>query len=118
MRMTLPLAAAVLSLLQGCAVSGMQTYQGVYAVGYETQAFWSQEGDGPWWVDGRFGADQRLEEGVRSANAGFPWGSVRVEVRGALSPAGSWGHMGAYDRRLTVYEVISVEPLPADGARG
>jgi hypothetical protein len=110
------LALAALAALPGCATGGA-TFDGVYAVGFETQAFWSAEGEGPWWVDGRGAAGRRLENAVRDANAGLPWGTVRVELRGALSDEGEYGHLGAYERRLTVYEVISVQPM-MDGVRG
>lgn len=115
---TMLCAALAGAVVQGCALGPTQTFDGVYAVGFETQAFFSADGQGPWWVDGRLGADRRLEEAVRQSNAGHPWGSVRVEVRGALSPAGAYGHMGAYEHRLTVYEVLSVEPFAPDAARG
>jgi hypothetical protein len=35
-----------------------------------------------------------------------------MAVRGSVTEVGSYGHLGAYSRELTVTDVIEVRPLP------
>jgi len=117
-----PLAAlAVACALAACAGDRAQlgAYAGVYRAGFETQAFWPASGDGPYWVDGDAAALGALDVAVRRANGGSPWGGISATVQGELSPAGRYGHLGAYTHALHVKRVVTTRPLDESaGARG
>lgn len=96
----------------------MTSYKGVYRAGFETSAFWPDVGgDGPWWVEGEAKAMAELQGAVAKSNGGMPWGGVAVELEGALSAPGAYGHLGAYQKKLTVKRVKSARPLD-EGHRG
>lgn len=116
--MLLPLGLAA-ALLSGCAAgpSVGETYRGVYMAGFESQAFWAEAGEGPWWVEFRGETGAQLGQAIEMQSGGLPWGMLEVEVKGALSRPGAFGHMGAYERKLTIREVLSVSPVP-EGGRG
>lgn len=104
--------------LGACAGGGRDaaTFTGVYRAGFETQAFWPADGAGPYWVDGDAKALDALDAAVKRANGGSPWGGVRVELQGTLSPPGRYGHLNAYERKLRVRKVTSVLGPADDGA--
>ncbi|MBU6372004.1 MAG: hypothetical protein KJS97_04690 [Alphaproteobacteria bacterium] len=115
-------AVGAAAAITACAGAGRDaaTYQGVYRAGFETQAFWPADGAGPYWVEGDAKALDALDAAVKRANGGSPWGGVRVELEGALSPPGKYGHLNAYQHKLRVLKVKAVLGPPDDaaGARG
>ena len=122
MRRAVVLAGLAALALTACAGGARDTatFQGVYRAGFETQAFWPADGAGPYWVDGDARALETLDAAVKRANGGSPWGGVRVEVEGTLSPPGKYGHLNAYERKLRVRKVKAVlgPETDAAGARG
>ena len=110
-------ALAGLLALSACAGAAppATTYSGIYRTGFETQAFWPATGGGPYWVEGETRAMKDLDAAVGKHNGGSPWGGVRVEVRGVLSPPGKFGHLSAYERKLRVKKVVRTGPAD-DGA--
>lgn len=112
-------AAAALALAAG-AGGQEAVFEGRYTSGFEVSALapcgerWAGES---WWVmaDSAAWAGLRaaLDE-VREGRGPGDYVTIFVRVRGAVTDTGRYGHVGAYDRRLRVTELVSA--LPADSA--
>ncbi|MCC7077191.1 MAG: hypothetical protein IT198_08710 [Acidimicrobiia bacterium] len=79
-------------------------YTGHYSTGFEVSAFVECGSDEQWWVVG----SAELTEEVEAAADSPPYEPVYLRVRGTLSEPGTYGHLGAYQRQLTVTEVLDV----------
>ena len=105
--------AGLLALgLSSCATAGgsPRTFTGVWDWGFETSSFTTNRGEGPYWLSGEGANWDALVAPIR-ASGGGPWGQVAIVVEGQLSPAGRYGHMGAYARELRVTRVIEARLL-------
>jgi hypothetical protein len=92
--------------LAACA-SGAQTsprsFAGTWAFHFETSAFVTDAGEGPYWLAGD---DVWPQLTAPFSTTGNPWGEAHVVVEGELSAPGQYGHLGAYERELRVTRVI------------
>jgi hypothetical protein len=95
-------------------------FRGHYTSGFEVASFVpcsdSQIGNdaGPWWMGSTAESgfyDQYLD--VIGGPSAPEYVTVFVVWRGAVSPPGEYGHLGAYTREATVQEVIE---MSLDGA--
>lgn len=103
--------AGLLALsLAACASTSAapQRYSGVWDFQFETSAFRTDEGRGPYWLSGDGAAWEQLNAPLQARGQG-PYGRLRVVVEGELSAPGRYGHLGAYERELRVTRVISSE---------
>jgi len=99
--------------LVGCATpASVQRYTGDLVWSFETSAFTTDDGQGPWWLAGEGEAWRAvvapLARGQRS-----PWGRLHLVIEGQLSPPGHYGQLGAYQRQLRVVRVIASSLAPA-----
>lgn len=111
-------AFLVSALLGACAMSpAARTYTGIYAEGLETMTFQADGEDETWAVAGGDGvyALQAAAPYVYSADGGAraPF-RVRATIRGDLSRAGRYGHLGFFPREITITEVLEAAPTDAD----
>jgi hypothetical protein len=109
--------AALLGLaLSGCASApvGPQRFSGAWAWQFETSAFLTDRGDGPYWLEAAGPAWSQITAPLQQSGRG-PWGRVHLVIEGELSPQGSFGHLGAYRHKLRVTRVIAAELISADG---
>jgi hypothetical protein len=87
------------------------SFHGHYTFAFEASAFRPCGADASWWVSGDL-------DPVFAFFGPLPPGeAARAFVRwhGELSGKGRYGHLGAYERELTVTEVIEVRtPAPDD----
>ena len=97
--------------------------EGVWSHGFEVNAFRPADSDeGEWWVTPICG-DPRCDVGLRDARPGNKPRQMRIV--GYLSPAGRYGHLGAYGRKVLVTSAKPVDeghqlltPCPfTDGCR-
>ena len=87
------------------------TFAGYYTSGFETSEFRPKDKKHErWWLTGSLPCS--FLSFNQEGNA--PWHRVYVEVQGTLSPAGQYGHMGAYHRELAVSRMVSCRPLRED----
>lgn len=105
---------AGLLALTACASATSATpprYSGTWDFHFETSAFVSDTGDGPYWLaaDG----DTWPQLTAPLSETGGPWGSVHVVVEGDLSAPGHYGHLGAYEHALRVTRVIEARLISA-----
>jgi hypothetical protein len=101
-----PAACLLLALsLAACGGSASATHRGHFSYGFETSAFRPCNSDEVWWVTGE-GANALIEQYGNAAPADYE--EVYAEVRGQVSEPGSYGHLGAYQRELSVTEVVEV----------
>ncbi len=104
--LVLALACGACSLLGEDAETGV--FEGFYALGFEDSTFEPCARDERWWVA------PVDEETARELNEryleAYEQGGVRVFVRlrGVRSRKGSYGHLGSYERQLTVSQVLDV----------
>lgn len=101
----------------GCAIvdnelsDGMQGY---VSFGFEVSAFYPCDSAEQWWVE----SANELELGERyDAIVSRPYEWVYVRLRGSVSRPGQYGHLGQYQRVLTVSEILEMR-LPADSDCG
>ena len=115
MRQGIGAALAACVLLLACSSNstepdGLERFEGFYAHGFEVESFQACDSAEDWWVVDGAG----LQEEHRQLGA-EQYAPIWAVVRGRLSEPGSYGHLGAYDRELSVEEVLAV--APASGAR-
>ena len=84
-------------------VTGVSTvYRGHYRKGFEINDFVVCGGSQRWWVTG----DETPLIKALTSPAGMVGGTVYAEVRGHLTPRGSYGHLGTYPHELVVERVL------------
>ncbi|HYD71622.1 MAG TPA: hypothetical protein VEF55_00680 [Candidatus Binatia bacterium] len=97
-----------LALAGSASASTMQRFSGAWDWRFETSAFTTDGGEGPYWLVGEGRVWEQL-------NAPFgdrgPWGRAHIVVEGTLSAPGQYGHLGAYSRQLRVTRVIEARAL-------
>ena len=98
--LALPLAACA------TATGGAQTFSGEWEWSFETSAFRTEDGRGPWWLSAEGSAWDDVIAPIQRSGGG-PWGRVTLIVEARLSAPGRYGHMGAYEREIRVTRVIS-----------
>jgi len=99
-------------LAGGCASASAQQeeparYRGLYVFGFETSTFVPDGADRGWWVEATPEARHALHAAALPRPQPHDAIFVRAEVEGELSPPGQYGHLGAYERTLTITRVIS-----------
>jgi hypothetical protein len=100
--------AAVLLAACSSAAPTTERFTGLYADGFEMQAFTADGRGESWWVNLEPPARETINA-VKGANAP-PFGfRIRAVVEGRLSDPGHYGHLGAYPRQLTITRVLSAK---------
>jgi hypothetical protein len=94
------------------APSGPQRYSGTWEWHFETSAFTTDDGQGPWWLHAEGSTWDQINAPLTRSGGG-PWGRVHLVVEGELSAPGRYGHMGAYERELRVTRVIEATLISA-----
>jgi hypothetical protein len=97
---------AGLLALAACASApaGPRRFSGSWEFHFETSAFRTDAGAGPYWLAGDGEVWPQLT--APFTQAGTPWGELHIVVEGELSAPGSYGHLGAYTRELRVTRVL------------
>ena len=99
----------------GACASAAETprqFSGTWDWSFETSAFRTDEGAGPYWLSAEGQTWSQIVAPIESAGAG-PWGRLHLVVEADLSAPGRYGHMGAYEREIRVTRVIESELIPA-----
>lgn len=78
-----------------------QRFVGFYTSGFEVEAFRPCGLDEVWWVTAAPALRERYREVATS-----PYEPMLAVVRGEVTPLGRYGHLTAYDRELTVLELL------------
>jgi len=92
--------------------AGSQRFSGSWDWHFETSAFRTDDGDGPYWLVADGAVWQQINAPFQEAGRG-PWGELHLVVEGQLGPRGSYGHLGAYERELRVTRVIEARLISA-----
>ena len=124
------IAALLLALLTGCQAavpSATSTddaalakhpradkFKGYYVSGFERREFRPESSlEQRWWLSGSLDGCGFLDFNQERYS---PWRQTYVEFRGELSSPGRYGHLGAYDREITVVKFESCRaPLDGEG---
>ena len=85
-----------------------QLFKGYYVSGFERSEFRPRQ---RWWLSGAIEGCPFLDFNQKRYS---PWRQTYLELKGVLSPPGQYGHLGAYNRELTIVETVSCRP-PAEG---
>lgn len=111
------ISVGALAVLSGIGYFAFRTsqlwpreYAGHFSMGFETSAFTPCAPGERWWVSG---VSKDMSERYRAASQGQDYQAVYLRVRGRVSAAGRYGHLGAYDRELQVLEVLELRPAQA-----
>ena len=92
-------------------------WRGVYESGFETSRFRPcDQPDARWWLVPNGEMAEQVAEllDTYGGDGRGRWVAVEATVEGTLGDAGQWGHLGDYDRELTVTGVREVVFLTAD----
>jgi hypothetical protein len=89
-----------------------QRYSGTLYWSFETSAFRTDDGQGPYWLSSETVWPQVVAP-LQQAGRG-PYGRVHLVVEGDLSPPGRYGHLGAYSNELRVTRVIESTLIASD----
>jgi len=123
------LAALLLMLLVGCSpdepalvpagppasasTPEPRLFKGYYVAGFERSEFRpASDLEQRWWLSGGIENCPFLD--FNQERYGPLWRQTYLELQGILSPPGQYGHLGAYERELTIVKTISCRP-PRDG---
>jgi hypothetical protein len=104
----------LLYLVAACTSVGTDNrlYTGVYSEGMETMTFHADGEAQAWSVTGpAVGALQNAAPARQNPWDGF---RIRAIVKGELSQPGRYGHLGMYQREITITEVV-LAPAPERG---
>jgi hypothetical protein len=99
------LAAASCSTSRGIPAGTRTVFRGHYESRFEVDSFRPCGRNERWWV--RHETDE-LVRAVTHPDGTFG-GEVYAELEGTVTDRGTYGHLGAYDRELTVLKVVHVE---------
>lgn len=101
---TLPLSA--------CAATSAPTdiYSGYFRQGFEQSDFYTEDGDGPYWLTGSEEVyEELLTYLVRKEGRGS-YITVQLTVRGELEKDGEFG-LGYHDTQITVNEIVDIKTI-------
>ena len=103
----------LITAVAGCSApkqpDASQQYTGYFLSGFESSSFHPVGQKERWWLKGSIPC-RGLNVGPDVS--GFPSASwVHISVYGTVSEQGQYGHLGAYDRELTVQSVLSCRSL-------
>ncbi len=112
------LTASVLAA-PGCSLLGSDGEAGVFAGtfshGFEVSAFEPCDEAETWWVSESEGYRELFERYAEAVGPANEYAEAYVRIRGDLTGGGEYGHLGAYDREVSVEEVLEVRALTGEG---
>lgn len=105
------IAAVLLTIVTAACVTGpsddVRQFQGIFSHGFEADVFKPCGSAEQWWAVLPSDAIAKYNEMVE------PYQPVMVRVRGTISERGPSGHLGRYDRYITVDSVLMMQPAGA-----
>ncbi|MES1201846.1 MAG: hypothetical protein ABUS57_10410 [Pseudomonadota bacterium] len=111
MRRVFLLGLLSLALSACAAPQAKGTYTGTLDWSFETSAFRTDDGQGPWWLSAEGNVWPQVVAPIQSAST-RPWGHLHITVEGTLSRRGHYGHLGRYEHELRVSRVIESRLQP------
>jgi hypothetical protein len=88
---------------------------GYYTYGYEVSNFVPVGTRETWWLSGVAPCpDELLRQERNSVQGSHANPTIYVEVRGALTSQGKYGHLGNYSRELQVHQALACRKLWPD----
>ena len=108
-----PQDGAAAALDADASASTAVTVEGRYSSGFEVSSLLPCGSNEAWWVGGTAYAELAARVRALYGPGDLYAAQMFIRVRGELSPPGTFGHMGAYVRELSVTEVVEVLPLGA-----
>jgi hypothetical protein len=110
MRSSIRALALLAIVAAACATARsdeVREYQGIFSHGFEADVFKPCGSAEQWWAVLPSDAIAKYDEMVE------PYQPVMVRVRGTISDRGPSGHLGRYDRYMTVDSVLMMQPAGA-----
>jgi hypothetical protein len=105
---SVPVVLLALTLMTAACATGpsddSREFQGIFSHGFEADVFKPCGSPEQWWATLPSEAIAQYNEMVE------PYQPVMVRVRGTISERGPSGHLGRYDRYLTVDTVLVMQP--------
>ena len=90
-------------------------YRGYYRSGFEQSDFYLKDGEGEAiWFDAEGDLWDQINQHMVVKDGRGSAVSLELEVRGRLDRNGSYGHLGAYDKRLTATAIFALLPMTED----
>ena len=98
--------------LIGCTTTtGTQRFSGTLDWSFETSAFRTDDGRGPWWLTADRGVWDQVVAPLHGGAS--PYGRLHLVIEGELSAPGHYGQLAAYERSLRVTRVIESRLISA-----
>tara|TARA_B100000945_G_scaffold311274_1_gene304289 strand:- start:665 stop:1027 length:363 start_codon:yes stop_codon:yes gene_type:complete len=86
---------------------------GTIKLGFETSRFVPNDLEEHWWVT--FDSDSAYNSYIDYAGPAKPqndriqfYNPVKCKIKGKVSELGRYGHMGFYDRKITIKEIVEI----------
>ena len=104
-------------LLIGCAPQAkmkIEIFEGIYTTGMEHQGFKVNGSEEEWWVEGKVGELNKKSYAPQADGTFMMAGQASVKIKGYVSEPGrhgQYGHMGLWERKITVTEILEIERL-------
>ncbi len=99
------------------SVMASDEFVGYVDFGFETSSFTRCGGEARWWVDGAEPAAELNERASEVGGTGNGRGRIVhafVRLKGETTEPGEFGHLGQYERVLTVTDVLEVRASTDD----
>lgn len=95
------------------AATTSRVYSGVYRSGFEQSDFYSDDGDGPWWLAAEGENWERIQRLLVMRSGRGSYVAARLKVHGHIEPFDDRGVLvGRRDTRLVVDQILAIEPIP------
>lgn len=87
-------------------------YSGIYRQGFEQSDFYTDDGQGPWWLEAEGEDWDQIQSFLVSRPGRGSYVTVRLTVRGSIAPFDGRGvTSSANDTRIIVEDILSIEQI-------
>jgi len=109
------LLALVTMGISACGPDAPQHIEGYYRYGFEQSDFYPLSGGGPYWLEADGEIWDELHAHFEDAPGRGGGMTLHLTVEGDLQTGGGFGHLGEFEERLTVRNILAVEAIPEEG---
>lgn len=102
------------TMLAGCLPAPRQSHEGYYRSGFEQSEFYPMGTSRPYWLEADGEVWDELYAFYQEAPGRGGGMTLHLIIEGDLDRGGPFGHLGAYDTRLTVTRILMAEPMSDD----
>jgi|GEM_PF-1800896 len=107
-------ACFVFLIVMGCGPQRAAPIEGYYRYGFEQSAFYPVEGGVPFWLEAEGASWDQIHAFYVDGPGRGGGMTLHLTVEGDLQSGGGYGHLGAFETRLVVTNILVVEAISDD----